>query len=111
MNIVTLRTSAIAAFSAALLGAGMLAAQDFSPGAMDKAFPYKDLPGVQSPEKAKEPEDPARCTQEVRMRSALRRDLYASDSPGMVYRCEKDGIVIESARPPLRKYWNPLDEQ
>lgn len=94
-----------------LLAAGPALAQDFSSGALDKAFPYKDLPGVRSSDDAAGKDDQAKCTQEVRLQSALRRNDFDEGRPGIVYRCEKDGIVVESPRPPLRKYWNPLDGQ
>ncbi len=86
-------------------------AQDFSSDSLRKAFPYKDLPGVR-PSDAEGPkkEEPT-CTQEVRLQNAMRRDSFGDPGPGMVYRCEKDGITVESARPPLRKYWNPLEAQ
>lgn len=86
-------------------------AQDFSSDAMSKAFPYKDLPGVRSSDAGDGKKDEVNCTQEVRLQNALRSNSLGERGPGMVYRCEKDGITVESPRPPLRKYWNPLEAQ
>lgn len=86
-------------------------AQDFSPSAVNKTFPFKDLPGVQSSDADGGKKDEVTCTQEVRLQNALRTNSLGEKGPGMVYRCEKDGITVESPRPPLRKYWNPLEAQ
>lgn len=92
----------------AMTGAG---AQDFSDEAIEKANPYKDLPGVQDPGKIKPPEDEVECSQELVLRNFRRRHGLTPDETAILYRCEKDGIVIESARPPRGRNWNPLDEQ
>lgn len=91
-----------------ITGAG---AQDFSDEAIQKASPYKDLPGVQDPEKIKPPEDEAECSQELVLRNFGRRHGLTPDETAILYRCEKNGIVIESARPPRGQNWNPLEAQ
>lgn len=84
-------------------------AQDFSARALEQAFPYKDLPGVRPSKGVDEKIEAPNCTQEVRLQNAMRRNADGERGPAIVYRCEKDGLFIESARPPLSKYWNPLD--
>lgn len=84
-------------------------AQDFSAGALNKAFPYKDLPGVRQDPGPDGTVDAPNCTQEVRLQNGMRRNADGERAPTIIYRCEKDGLVIESPRPPVRKYWNPLD--
>lgn len=86
-------------------------AQDFSQDAVNKALPYKDLPGVQAADADKGSDEGVTCTQEMRLQNALRPNSLGQKGAGIVYRCEKDGIVVESPRPPLRKYWNPLEAQ
>jgi hypothetical protein len=94
-----------------VLGAGLPAqAQDFSDEAISKVNPYKDLPGVQE-QKSLQPTEEAECTQEIRLRDFRRRDGFYDNETGMVYRCVKDGIVIETSRPPRSTYWNPLNQR
>lgn len=83
--------------------------QDFSPDGMAKAYPYKDLPGVEDPTVKNEPEEKLDCSKEFRPRGLRNSRDFDLDAPGLVYRCEKDGIIIESAEPPLSRHWNPMD--
>ncbi len=105
------RLKALVTIISLATAAPMAVAQDFSSDALKKAFPYKDLPGVRPSDASKDEDDAMNCTQEVRLQNAMRRNADGEPGPGIVYRCEKDGIVVESARPPLRKHWNPLDAQ
>lgn len=92
--------------------AASVKAQDFSEQAVRKASPYKDLPGVEDPQdKQAEAGDPPECSKEVVFRNQRGRDGLISDDTGIVYRCEQNGIVVESTRPPIRRNWNPLAEQ
>lgn len=101
----------------ALMMAGLAAfplaapAQDFSDHAMKNAFPYKDLPGVKPSDRDREEGRSTNCTQELRQRHLGRMRDFGPATGGIVYRCEDNGVIIESERPPLRKYWNPLDER
>lgn len=96
---------------AALGFAGLALAQDFSEEAIRKASPYKDLPGVQNPQQVKPSQDDAECSQEIELRSLSHRERRLQPDTAIIYRCERNGIVIESARPPLTRNWNPLDER
>ncbi len=105
-----LRLIASLVLLAGLPGAAVLA-QDFSAGNVSRAFPYKDLPGVQDPAKARsKPDVQPDCTQEVHLRHLSRHDnLLDDEETGIFYRCVQDGLIIESSRPPRSSQWNPLD--
>lgn len=86
-------------------------AQDFSEDAVQKASPYKDLPGVEdSNNKQATADDPPQCSRQIVFRDQTSRDGRMFDDNGIVYRCEKNGIVVESTRPPILRNWNPLAE-
>ncbi|MCX8995697.1 hypothetical protein NOF55_01085 [Rhizobiaceae bacterium BDR2-2] len=70
---------------------------------------YKDLPGVKTPEELEASRaDGFTCTTALRSyrnddpRAGFRRTL-----PRQVYRCEKNGIVVESRELPARGAWMP----
>lgn len=104
-------TLAVLATGGTAFVAAPVQAQDFSEEAIRKANPYKDLPGVEDPQKAQPAEDKADCSQELQLRNYRYHDRRFSPQSGIVYRCERDGITVESSRPPLQKNWNPLAEQ
>ena len=92
---------------------GNARAQDFSPGAISKSYPYKDLPGVPDQAQKKLPvEKVPDCTRELRMRTLRpldRLDRFNRDAPVSVYSCEQNGFTIQSEQAPIPKTWNPLD--
>ena len=97
-----------------LLGAmpTLASAQDFSPQAIEKANPYKDLPGVKDPLKSKA-EDAAkddRCWSEVRMAGERLFGTSGDRAPVLVYICERNGVTVESTKPPRKPLWDETDE-
>lgn len=86
-------------------------ATDFSAGAVAKASPYRDLPGVKPPEKnVATPDDGFTCDTEIGDRR-YRRDIFDRYAgSGIVYSCSRDGVTVESSRAP-RRGWIPGQPQ
>ncbi len=86
-------------------------ATDFSAGAIGKANPYRDLPGVKAPKTgAVSPDDGFECDTEIGDRR-YRRDIFDRYAgSGIVYSCTRNGMTVESARPP-RRGWIPGQPQ
>lgn len=94
-----------------LILAGPAAATDFSAGAIGKASPYRDLPGVKPPKAdLKSPSDGYDCRSEIDERQLWRRDFFDRNASGIVYSCSRDGWTVESDRAP-RRGWIPGQPQ
>lgn len=71
---------------------------------------YKDLPGVKTPEQIEleRSNDGFSCTTALRTtRFSNPGDGFSRSLPERVYRCEKNGVVLESINPPARGAWMP----
>jgi len=98
----------------ALLFAGIAAA-----GAAEKKLPklnldtqpapaYQDLPGVKTPEEVEAARaDGFTCTTTLSTQRQDGVEGFDRTLPERVYRCEKNGIVLESRNPPARGAWMP----
>ena len=84
-----------------LLAALPVQATDFSAGAINKAYPYRDLPGVKAPEKnAATPDDGFACDTEIGDRR-YRRDIFDRYAgSGIVYSCSRGPVTVESEQSP-----------
>lgn len=92
--------------------AGSALAADRQPPALDlKQLPrpaYKDLPGVRTPEELEAMRnDGFTCTTVLRTYRSNSREGFSRTLPERVYRCEKDGLIVESPAPPARGQWMP----
>lgn len=102
----------VRAFSLLALISAAAEAQDFSPEAIEKANPYKDLPGVKDPAKSKA-EDAAgadRCWTEIRMAGERMFGARGDRAPVLVYICERNGVTVESTEPPRKPAWDQMGE-
>lgn len=93
-----------------LLIAAMMIAPTGALGTPEGSAPnvvFKDLPGVVPP--SVNPQSEYRCTIVTRpTRRKFETDLLGDEGlPVLVYRCERDGMVFESTRPPSAGEWYP----
>lgn len=102
----------VSAFSLLALMPVLAAGQDFSPQAIERANPYKDLPGVKDPlkSKAEEAAKDDRCWSEVRMAGERLFGTSGDRAPVVVYICERNGVTVESTEPPRRPIWDQSGE-
>lgn len=69
---------------------------------------YQDLPGVKTPEEMEAARaDGFTCTTTLSTHRQDGSEGFDRSLPERVYRCEKNGIVLESRDPPARGVWMP----
>lgn len=69
---------------------------------------YQNLPGVKTPEEIEAARaDGFTCTTSLSTRRQDDAEGFERSLPERVYRCEKNGIVLESRNPPARGVWMP----
>ncbi len=83
-------------------------ATNFGAAEIDKANPYRDLPGVKDPADVKTRGAGVKCRAEVRMIRGERGGAgISATEPAVVYICEENGVTFESTRPPVPETWIP----